>query len=237
MSGGKAEREQSAGVTRWRYSKEVWGPVSFVPVTGEDGSVEPSLIRDVDGALLFCCRGGGEPNYNDIRIWRSRDAGLTWTLIIHVRSPVGHGPISLNRAADGSPFVVANLNEVLLHPTAPQAKLAPRLDAKGRVRAGGWFREKLYLWPLNTERNGVELPSLVRDPRAEFGIPPGGTLWDCDHPIGATVRLRDDLWHGLVCFRLVEKGEVDRSFGPTDYTGCYVEEVFSSGPGLPAWHF
>ena len=115
--------DAGCGVMRWRRDEKRWRPVSFVPVTGDDNSLEPSLIRDIDGSLLFGARGGRESTYNDIRVWRSQDGGETWAQVINVSGALSSAPVSLNQAADGTPYVVSNLYEVLIHPMAPQFKL------------------------------------------------------------------------------------------------------------------
>ena len=56
-----------AGVMRWKREGNIWRATAYVPVTGVDGAFEPSLIRDVDGTLLFCGRGSKQPESNDIR--------------------------------------------------------------------------------------------------------------------------------------------------------------------------
>ena len=56
-----------AGVMRWKREGNIWRATAYVPVTGVDGAFEPSLIRDVDGTLLFCGRGSKQPENNDIR--------------------------------------------------------------------------------------------------------------------------------------------------------------------------
>jgi hypothetical protein len=43
---------------------------------------EPSLVRDVDGSLLFSARSAGEAHF-DVAVWRSADNGETWELIIY----------------------------------------------------------------------------------------------------------------------------------------------------------
>ena len=158
-----------AGVMRWRRSGEDWRPVSFVPIA--PNSREASLIRDLDGSFLFSTRGGPEPDYNDICVWRSTDGGETWTKVIHVRGVISSAPITLNRAADGTPYIVANLYEVFVHP-ADGVKM--KVDAEGQLRGGGWTRKTLCIWPLNEERTGLLTPIIARDCRGEWGPPPGG---------------------------------------------------------------
>ncbi|PYV07551.1 MAG: hypothetical protein DMG07_28390, partial [Acidobacteria bacterium] len=114
-----------AGVMRWQRRQESWRPVSFVPVTEPDLSFEPSLIRDTDGALLFCARGGQRA----IRVWRSSDGGATWVKLIHVVGVAAGSPISLDQAVDGTPYIATNLYDVLLHPVA--AKYRVRKNTTG----------------------------------------------------------------------------------------------------------
>ena len=238
------------GVVRWRRHKNAWHPISFLPVT-DDNSMEPSLVRDIDGALLLSARGGRESTQNDIRVWRSVDRGKTWIRIINVRGAVASSPISINISLDGIPFIAANLYEVLLVPMSstyglpPDARLVHlkylhSVDASDlalTVRTGGWMREKLYLWPLNSDRTGLESPILARDCRNEFGPPPGGSTWNVDHPSAATVQLADGAWHSVMGFRIVERAEITHAIEPTPHTGAYLEEVLSAGKALPSWNF
>lgn len=224
-----------AGMMRWKRRGDRWMPVSFVPVTGQEHSFEPSLIRDVDGSLLFSARGTQEGLKHAIRVWRSADGGNTWKEIIHVRNAIASTPVSLNQAADGTPYVAANLYEVLMRKIAPEFR--PKPDAEGRVRGAGWQREKLSLWPLNPERNGLEVPIIARDTVAEFGLPPHGSTWTVDHPSAATVRLADGKWHNVLGYRSMERGEMVKALKPTRYTGTFLEEVYSAGPARAAWRF
>ena len=246
MTGGKIDpanlkkanpdvaRVSGAGVMRWRRTDGVWKPVSFVPVTGNDGSFEPSLIRDTDSQLLFSARGSHEPDYNDIRVWRSKDKGETWSKTLHVRGAISSSTISLNQAADGTPYIAANLYEVFLSPL-DRIKLAK--DSEGRPRLGGATRNTLCLWPLNAERNGLATPVIARDCSAEFGPPPGGSAWRVDHPSAMTVRLADGKWHNVLGMRILEYGELTFVMPPTPKSGAYLEEVISGGEAIPIWNF
>jgi len=227
-------RLSGAGVMRWRRDGGVWKPVSFVPVTGNDGSFEPSLIRDSDGQLLFSARGSHEPDYNDIRVWRSKDKGETWSKTLHVRGAISSSTISLNQAADGTPYIAANLYEVFLSPL-DHIKVAK--DPEGRPRLGGATRNTLCLWPLNAERNGLATPVIARDCSAEFGPPPGASAWRVDHPSAMTVRLADGKWHNVLAMRILEYGELTFVMPPTPNSGAYLEEVISSGEAIPVWNF
>jgi hypothetical protein len=236
MSGvtGKATAAQ-AGVVRWKRGEQGWRATSWTPITREDQSFEPTLIRDVDGSLLFCARAAAEPEYYDIRIWRSTDGGQHWKKIIHVRGLISSAPICLNQASDGTPYVAANLYEVFLQPVPPP--FTPRRDSEGRERLGGWLRDKLCLWPLNAERTGLEKPTIVRDCTTEFGPAPGGVTWNADHASSKTVRLADGLWHDVIGLRICARAEVWGGIDPPEQTGAYLEEVSCSGAAHPGWLF
>ena len=232
-SGG--EPDSGAVLVRWRRQEGRWTAIQITPVSPIDGSFEPSVVRDRDGSLLFCVRGGREPDNNDVRIWQSKDAGRSWKKIIHVRGIVGTTPICLNQAGDGSLYVASNVYQVLLHPR-PHTYTLPR-DRQGNPRGGGWLRETLALWPLKQDRTGLETPIIARDCRSEFGFPPGGSNWNADHPVATNLRLRDGRWHNALVMRVVELGEIIRQLGPAPQSGTYVEEVHAAGKPVPAWKF
>ena len=221
-----------SGVVRWAGAAGTWAPAEFWPVTplGESWS-EASLVRDLDGALLFSARGSGGERLTEVRVWRRYDGGPQWRLVfstadvrvLHkeesdpawqqvIRAAGAHSPspISINRAADGTPYISANLPESA--------------------------RETLCLWPLNPSRTGLETPVVVRAARPEFGAPKGDSRWMVDHPSGAVVRLRDGAWHAVLAYRILDSAEF-RGAAPGPPTGCYVEEVFSVGPAVPTWRF
>jgi hypothetical protein len=234
MAGGKfdrAEQRPGAGVTKWTRGKQGWRPVGYVPVTEPDRSFEPTLIRDVDGALLFVARG----DVGAIRIWRSSDGGQTWTKIIHVVGEAAASVISINRAADGTPYIASNLYDVLLHPVAERFRR--RKDAQGIIHGAPFGREKLCLWPLNADRTDLETPMLVRDTYAEFGRTPSGDTWNVDHPNALTVQLGDKFWHNLIVMRVCDHGTVSEGDAPAPQSGTYIEEVVSAGEPLPMWVF
>ena len=101
---------------------------------------------------------------------------------------------------------------------------------------GGWTRQKLYLWPLNRERTGLGTPILARDCRAEFGPPPGDSMWRVDHPFAANLRLGDGNWHNVMGYRIHEDVE-DHDAASPPQTGSYLEEIVSAGQPIPAWSF
>ncbi len=206
-----------SGVSRWRHGADGWRPVSFVPVTGDKAQWgEPSLIRDGNGDLLFSARSDCRvlPGIAfDAAVWRSTDNGETWEQVIYRKGCRSRSPVSINQAADGTPFVAANL---------------PPHDRT---------REVLCYWTLNESRTDFEECRIARDAPAEFGPAPSGSWWRIDHPNSAIVRLADGAWHSLLAYRIVDNGEVEGDADPPPQTGCYVEEVLSSGEAIPTWNF
>lgn len=209
----------AAGVTRWRHGAKGWRPISFTPLPGQKPNVtwgEPSLIRDVDGSLLMSARstcGRGSKIAFDLAVWRSTDNGKSWKQAVYRRRCRSRSPVSVNRAADGTAFVVANFPPLMRR------------------------RDILCYWPLNAARTDLGELRIARDVRGEFGPAPSGSWWRIDHPASAVVRLADGAWHGLLVYRIVDNGEIEGNAHPTPQTGCYVEEVFSSGPAIEAWRF
>ena len=206
-----------SGVARWRRGADGWRPISFVPVTGDKAAWgEPSLIRDGDGSLLFSARSDCSilPGIAfDAAVWRSTDDGRTWKQILYRKNCRSRSPVSINRAADGTPYLAANL---------------PPNDRT---------REVLCYWPLNASRTDLEDCVIARDAPAEFGPAPSGSWWRVDHPVSAVLRLADGAWHSVLAYHVVDNGEIEGSAGPTPQTGCYLEEVFSQGAVIPAWRF
>ena len=209
-----------SGVSRWRCVNGRWQPVSFVPIIGRDDPMpeafmepdwfEPSLARDTDGSLLFTARGCFEALENTLRIWRSADGGESWQVMIDLPEGRAQAPITINQAADGTPYIATN-------------KL-------------GHERDWLCIWPLNPDRTGLAEPITVRNALAEFGPPPVGPVWFMDHPNGQTVQLADGAWHHLLGYRIMDRGE-HAGAPPAPQTGLYVEEAFSAGPPIPVWRF
>ncbi len=243
---------QREGVTRWSRGSEGWCPVDFACVVetprpkrvyegevwrGADAGLEPepSLVRDRDGSLLFCARGDGEPLYNDIRLWRSRDGGQSWTSVLHARGGVASAPLSVNVSRDATPYIGANLYDILREPRV-EGFAYPR-DRRQRPRIGGWLRHKLALWPLDSEKEELEAPLPAWDCNLEYGPAPSRVAWIVDHPAAYTVRLGDGAWHNLLCTRICDMGEVWSGAGPTDRSGTHIQEVESQGESRPTWSF
>lgn len=220
----------SSGLSRWRRGKAGWRPVSYVPVTAKDTSMEPSVHRDADGALLMGVRCAahdkGDGVSFGIRLWRSADNGQTWNQIVQANKVRASTPVVLNQAADGTPYVTAN----------PWRDAA--FNAQGQ-KMGIWsHRQQLYLWPVNEKRDDLEAPIVLRDTDQEFSPPSATGVWCVDHPIGTTVQLADGRWHHLLCYRIKEhKGGVKETEQPTERTGLYVEEVISRGEPRGMWRF
>lgn len=216
----------ASGVSRWQRADGLWGPVEFIPIAhsrkaaepriihGKPSDLlplEPSVIRDTDGSLLFTVRGvGDDVEDHAVRVWRSADSGSSWQLIIDLEQARGQAPITINTAADGTPYLVGN--------------------PLGRER------DCLAIWPVNEERTGLLEPIVVRDALEEYGPPPSGDVWFMDHPNAATLRLRDGKWRNVLSYRIMDRGE--HSGGkPAAQTGQYLEEVVSKGQVVSDWRF
>jgi hypothetical protein len=225
------DTEDGSRVMRWRWERGEWRPLAFVPVA--DHSAEPSLVRDRKGRLVFLARGGGALD-NDVRIWRSNDGGATWGKIVHARGLVSSAPLSLNRAADGSLFVAANLYDVFM---GSRARLGHVKDAEGRPRIGGTGRNTLCLWPLDADETALGTPIILRDCAREFGAPSSGSVWRNDHPSALSVWLADGAWHTVLATRLLDYDEVYYAAQPTRRTGTYLDEILCAGKAIPLWNF
>ena len=242
MSAGRIEETPApgesvpmgGGIMRWQRKEGVWRPVSYIQATGNDSSTEASLIRDVDGNLLLSARGSQNRDNHAIRVWHSLDNGKSWEKIIHVADVISSSPITLNQAADGTPYIASNIFMVPLD-SIPKRFRIPA-DKQGRVRGGGWTRQKLYLWPLTEDRTGLEAPLLGRHCKADFGPAPSGSMWRADHPVAATVRLADGKWHNIMGYRIHDDVESHDLEAPPQ-TGAYLEEVVSAGEPIPSWKF
>jgi hypothetical protein len=209
------DQSGNSGVARWRRYGAGWLPAEFSRVDGADNSIEPSLVRDVDGSLLFCARGKSEDSIHSIMVWRSVD-GEEWECTINAEWTIGRGPVTVNRAADGTPYVAAN----------------PLLQGQEPFAWGE--RGVLQIWPLNPARDGLLDPIVVCDCMREFGESPSGEGWYVDHPSGQTVRLGGE-WHHILVHRVADRGEIKDGTGPVGETGCYVSEVLSGGDMVAPW--
>jgi hypothetical protein len=224
----------NSGIQRWRRVNGTWIPGDYEAVTPDDDSIEPSLVRDLDGSLLFLARGRrkmGPP----LRVWRQAKQGAAWELRINVNGLLNSTPITLNRAVDGTPYVASNFYQ-------PEFKLPAGLYSDGgisRLEPVGWRGERstICVWALNEARDGFDAQFVARDPRSEFGLPPHGTVWAVDHPTASPVRLADGQWHSLMGYRMLEWKENTHFIPPSPQTGCYLDEIVSFGPPAPLWNF
>jgi len=208
-----------SGISRWRRGADGrWRIVDYRVVAPH--TMEPTLIRDRDGALLMAFRPWmpSNPRPVSMDLYRSTDEGETWEVILPQDKFCFGAPVMLNQAADGTPYLATNRY---------REPVANRF-AK---------REMLWLWPLSEDRRSLLEPMVVRDGTSEFGRAPNGTPWRMDHPFGRTLRLGDGRWHHLMCYRALEDAEMRTNAGATPFTGTYLEEVFTAGPTVPAWRF
>lgn len=224
-----AEILVGCGYLRMRRTDGKWRAADFTLVPGTKDLFEPTLIRDRDGHLLFTGRGGRNPDrQHDVRVWLSTDAGRTWQLVIESNGIIVP-PISLNQAVDGTPYIVANLQNIVPGPNDPLSKVPGTI--------GRNTRSTLAVWPLNATRTALENPIVVRDCRADFGPAAGGASWTwrADHPSGMTVRLAEGKWHHLLGVRVQDIREITAALPPTPHTGMHVHELLSKGTPHPPW--
>jgi hypothetical protein len=199
------------GVARFQYGANGWQPVSFTPVTTLGN--ESSLIRDVDGALLFSTREG-----TTYRLWRSVN-GQDWNLQFSAGTRLAT-PVILSQSADGTPYFSSN--------------------AAG---TGQPARNTLQITPVNQARDGLSEPFTILDGYASWGVSPDSNDpdtnpdgWYIDHGYGNSVRLSDGQWHSIFVHRVLAQAEQDGDLA-TPYTGLYMEEVSSNGAPFPTWTF
>ncbi|MCE9559998.1 MAG: glycoside hydrolase [Armatimonadetes bacterium] len=234
------------GIFRWRKGENGWRAVEYIPVVEDMMSFEPTLVRDTDGSLLFTVRPAYEsPEKRSILVWRSKDGGKSWEKIIHAKNIRFQSPITLNTAADGTPYIVCNhlLSALMDYEEG-------FMDGSARTTC----REMLAVWALNPTRDALHSPHIASFPRYEYGPPPTystysvvnegdagqmnkGRDWTSDHPTAMTLRLSDGRWHHLLCYRVLAQAEVQGPIPPTPYSGLHVEEVFSVGEVKPEWNF
>jgi hypothetical protein len=206
-----------------------------VNITGAEGAkqqgLEPTVVRDRDGSLLFTARNtGGPERFHSFKVWRSVDGGQTWKKIIDLPRMREQSPVSLNRAADGAAYLATNfLLDAVTFPDGTPRPPGPRSERPS------YSRERIGLWPLLPGRDGVANPIVLFDAWKE--LPHDGKLWWVDHPVGATVRLADHAWHDIVCFRVVSHDEVRGLAGPTPQSGFHIREIRTDGPVQPPWRF
>ncbi len=235
MPAGRRGGGAGSGIMRWSRSAGRWEPAWFTMITPEDNSIEPTLVRDIDGALLFHARGKRESG-PPLRVWRSADEGQTWKPIIQISGLLNSSPVTLNRAVDGTPYIASNQYQPAVKVEGDAETVdggVSRLEPKG----GRGERSNLCLWPLNEARNGLECPFMIRDCLTEFGVPLRRTIWAADHLYSYTVLLADGRLHNVAGYRVLEWLENTHFVPPSPQTGAYVEEVISVGKPIPIWKF
>jgi hypothetical protein len=238
VSAKNSDKNYGSGLSRWRRKNNAWQVIEYTPVTGPDLSAEPSVIRDMDGSLLFTARGSGasqraqklpdavelgEKNEKAIRLWRSADAGKTWKEILDAPLVRSGTPVSISAAVDGSPYIAGN-------PFTDK-------DSRGRELSSIEMREVLKLWPLSADRRSLDEPFLVRNCPIDFGDAPLESIWRADHPMAHTLRFADGQWRHLLFYRVLTRKECVSDAPITPITGTYVAEIISAGPVHPPWSF
>ncbi len=231
---------------RWHYGRDGWYPAVIIPVTPPDLAMEPSLVRDRDGALLMAVRGKGmkeppgcvydgmENTYEHFRVYRSSDNVETWTRVLHLPRMRNATPVVLNRTAGGHPFITANPYQ-------------SGKDSRGRTIPSTHWRDKLFLWPLTEDRTDVEKPIVLLDANKQFGparqnvarVPLSiDNVWKIDHPLANTVRLADGEWHCLLSFRVTDAAVNAGGADPSDQSGFWTARIQrAKEKPIPVWRF
>lgn len=197
---------------RWRRTEGRWQLADVQPVSDEAGFFESSVVRDSNGDLLYTARDCGQHKEAVFTVWRSTDNGVTWQKILREVGKRAHAPVSINRALDGTIYLAS-------------------CAARGGVYHVN-FRDSLDLWPLSADRGHTLPPITARDCPGEFGAP-SHSQWRVDHPISTSVRLSDQKWRHLLCYRIME----EHGAPPTETTGLYLEEVQSGKLPETPWVF
>lgn len=240
LSGGYG-RIDGCGLVRFRRNNGNWQATEYMPVihdrehfytiSGTVGNyIEPSVLREIDGSILFTMREvGAEPfakgtlDAERLRVFRSADGGKSWETVVD--QPHFHTltPLSIVRAADGTPCIIAN---------APALRNYKNESVNSIV-----LREKMLLHELAPDRKSLMKPLTVCDAVGEYPEPFFNSWWRIDHPIGLPVRMKDGLWHGLLVYRVLEHAECDDDAPMTPLTGCYVQELNTPAENAPLWKF
>jgi len=119
--------------------------------------------------------------------------------------------VSIGRTACGIPFISSNQR--------------------------GSDRTELSFWTVDGTR--LTGPRLIRNCIPEFGALPPETFWYADHPSSSVLRLADGKWHALLAYRVkaYHLPTRMREEPALPQTGCYVEEVISTGTAVGEWRF
>ncbi len=206
------------GMVRWQYSAGRWDAVEVVPVSEPGPYFEPSLVRAGDGSLVATTRCRPDADICDnIRLWRSADGGKTWEIVLDVPDARASGPVSVQRAADGSLFVIGN-------------------PFRGKERSM-FNRSAVSMWPVANDFKSLGEETAVW---SEADLVTNETYersWWCDHPTGGVVRDATGKWRALYTFRVLNRGEMNGSIPTTPHTGSWIGEVHTAGDVIPEWKF
>lgn len=187
------------------------GPWAPVSFVPIASGSEPSLVRSRAGALVFSRRGTSSSQA--LELWRSEDS-LAWNKVLDIPRRRSASPVAVNRGLDGSVFIAANLL--------------------------GTNRDRFMGWEATPGLDGICRERVLRDCTGEFGAPPDGTFWACDHASGAVVRLGDGQWHALLAYRILAfpMKTMTTAEPIVPQTGCHVEELFGGETAVsPPWQF
>jgi len=207
-----AKEERICGLSRWKRTDGKWMPCDFYPIPEALDFGESSVVRDCDGSLLFCARPGRDSSYaNDILVWRSSGTYSQWERIIHKRGARAMTPVTINRTADGRAYIAGNPHRLT--------------DSFGREGHSVNMRETLLIWQISDDRKSLMEPVTVKDCNSDFGIPPHGSKWRADHPIGFDICSTEGQSRHILTYRVMEESEGRWGSPPTAYTGTYIDDL------------
>ncbi|MHC4874395.1 MAG: sialidase family protein [Planctomycetota bacterium] len=212
----KSDNVKISGIARWQHKEDGWQPTDFTPVPGTENSMEPTIERGRNEEIYFTCRSNltTYPESNSIRIWVSKDNGKSWEKIIEEKDVRASSPVTINRAADGTIFILGN-------PLDPEKK----------------NREILAAWPLSKDGLSLEKPIVIFNSTEELGYFRDKYDWYIDHPISEVILDKAGTLRCIITFRCCNRMEVGYDLPLTEFTGTYMTEVFSDGVDLPRWEF
>lgn len=209
---GENEFSSSAGLSRWIRENETWRPVDFNPIAVSAGCSEqfwhePSVVRLHDGTCLFTARPRFGVYQNAIRVWRSDDT-RAWRVVFDKLRARTESPVTINAALDGTPYVALN-------------PYSEECERKGYT----YGRLHMVIRPLTDDFSDWRDPLTVD----EVTLEAGKGKWLFDHPLSATIRLRDGAWRHCLVHRSLYGGDFDElGTFPHNY-GVTVDVVKSDG--------
>ena len=218
---GDAPGRPAAGVMRWRCDDGEWKPVHFTPIAVSVDGVEqywhePSLVRARDGALLFSARPRFGPYEHTVRLWRSED-GMAWQVVFDRLQARAESPVTINSAADGTPYFALN-------PWFSEYEGMPYTHG----------RRRMDIRPMRPDLSDWGEGLLVR--RTETGRAER-SRWLLDHPLSATIRLKDGVWRHVLAYRSLFSGAFDEMDEGSLSYGLYLDAIESDGPAIAPWRF